>query len=190
MIAHLSGTVLSVRPTHLVLDVAGVGYKVAGAPATLALAKVGAPLSLSIYTAVRDDAIDLYGFPDESELGLFELLLTVSGVGPKTAMGVVGGATAETIREGIASGDPAYLSKMAGIGKKLAEKIVVELKDKVGDLGAGATAASGGAATAIEALAALGYSESDARNAVAKLDRTLSTEEIVRQALKALGQGR
>lgn len=190
MIAHLAGTVLQVRPTHLVLAVGGVGYKVGAAPATLALAKPGSPLSLSIYTAVRDDAIDLYGFPDEAELALFEMLLTVSGVGPKTAMGVVGGATAETIREGISSGDPAYLSKMAGIGKKLAEKIVVELKDKVGDLGVSATGATAGAATAIEALAALGYSEADARNAVAKIDRSLPTEDIVRQALKALGQGR
>lgn len=190
MIAHLSGTVLVIRPNCLVLDVNGVGYKVSASPATLALAKIGAPLSLSIYTAVRDDAIDLYGFPNESELSLFELLLTVSGVGPKTAIGVVGGATAETIQEGIASGDPAYLSKMTGVGKKLAEKIVVELKDKMGDLGAAGTGATGGAATAVEALAALGYSESDARNAVSKLDRSLSTEEIVRQALKALGQGR
>ncbi|HEY4507876.1 MAG TPA: Holliday junction branch migration protein RuvA [Candidatus Paceibacterota bacterium] len=190
MIAHLAGKVLAVRPGHLVLDVGGVGYKVAASPATLALAKVGGTLSLSIHTAVRDDAIDLYGFPNDGELSLFEMLLTVSGVGPKTAIGVVGGATAETIREGIASGDPAYLSKMTGVGKKLAEKIVVELKDKMGDLGTVGTGATGGAATAVEALAALGYAESDARNAVSKLDRSLSTEEIVRQALKALGQGR
>jgi Holliday junction DNA helicase RuvA len=190
VIAELEGRVSRLSPTHLVLVTGGVGYKVAVTPSTIERATHSRDhMRLLVHTAVRDDAIDLYGFAAEDELELFELLLTVSGIGPKTALGIVAGAAAEVVREGIASGDAAYLTKVAGIGKKQAERLVVELKGKVGALSASsAPGGASGAGDAVEALAALGFSEADARAAVSKQDRSLSAQEIVRRALKELGR--
>jgi Holliday junction DNA helicase RuvA len=177
-------------PASLVIVTGGVGYKVSVTPSTVERATHSRDhLRLLVHTAVRDDAIDLYGFAEETELELFELLLTVSGIGPKTALGVIGGAAAEVIRDGISSGDAAYLTKVAGVSKKLAERIALELKGKVGALGASsAVGTSSGAGDAVEALVAIGFSEADARGAVAKQDRSLSAHEIVRLALKELGR--
>lgn len=147
-------------------------------------------MHLLINTVVREDALDLYGFADEAELELFELLTSVSGIGPKTALGVVGGAAVEVIKDGIASGDPSYLTKVGGIGKKLAERIVLELKGKIGKLGAGGVTGPSGAGDAVDALVSLGFAEADARAVVARQDRALSAEEIVRRALKELGKKR
>lgn len=192
MIAELEGRVSRLSPTHLVVVTGGVGYRVAVTPATVErAARSRDHMRLLVHTAVRDDAIDLYGFATEDELELFELLLTVSGVGPKTALGIVAGAATEVLREGIASGDAAYLTKVAGVGKKQAERLVLELKGKVGALGASSQpGAAGGAGDAVEALAALGFSEADARAAVSRQDRTLPAQEIVRRALKDLGRAR
>ncbi len=190
MIAELVGQVTRLSPTHLVINVGGVGYKVAVTPATVERATHSRDrLHLLIHTIVREDALDLYGFAGDEELELFELLISVSGIGPKTALGVVGGAAVEVIRDGIAEGDPSYLTKVGGIGKKLAERIVLELKGKVGDLGRGAApGAKGGAGDAVDALVSLGFSEADARAAVARQDRALPAEEIVRKSLKELGR--
>jgi Holliday junction DNA helicase RuvA len=190
VIAELEGRVSRLSPTHLVVMVGGVGYRVAVTPSTVERATHSRDhMRLLVHTVVRDDAIDLYGFAAEDELDLFELLLTVSGVGPKTALGIIGGAAVDVLREGLASGDAAYLTKVAGVGKKQAERLVLELKGKVGSLGASpVSGTAGGGADAVEALAALGFSEADARAAVAKQDRSLSAEEIVRRALKELGR--
>ena len=190
MIAELVGQVSRLSPTHLVINVGGVGYKVAVTPATVEKATHSRDrLHLLIHTVVREDALDLYGFAGDEELELFELLLSVSGIGPKTALGVVGGAAVDVIKDGIASGDPSYLTKVGGIGKKLAERIVLELKGKVGDLGRGATGGGkSGAGDAVDALVSLGFSETDARAAVSRQDRGLSAEEIVRKSLKELGR--
>jgi Holliday junction DNA helicase RuvA len=190
VIAELEGRVSRLSPTHLVVMVGGVGYRVAVTPSTVERATHSRDhMRLLVHTVVRDDAIDLYGFAAEDELDLFELLLTVSGVGPKTALGIIGGAAVDVLREGLASGDAAYLTKVAGVGKKQAERLVLELKGKVGSLGASpVSGTAGGGADAVEALAALGCSDADARAAVAKQDRSLSAEEIVRRALKELGR--
>ena len=190
MIAELEGRVSRLSPTHLVVMTGGVGYRVAVTPSTVERATHSRDhLRLLVHTAVREDAIDLYGFATEDELELFELLLTVSGVGPKTAMGIIGGAAADVLREGIASGDAAYLSKVAGVSKKNAERLTLELKGKMGSIGASSTAGGpSGAGDAVEALASLGFSEADARAAVSRLDRTLPAQEIVRLALKELGR--
>lgn len=188
VIAELVGQVSRLSPTHLVINVGGVGYKVAVTPTTTEKATHSRDrLHLLIHTVVREDALDLYGFAAEEELELFELLISVSGIGPKTALGVVGGAPVEVIRDGIAEGDPSYLTKVGGIGKKLAERIVLELKGKVGNLRV-TGAQKGGAGDAVDALVSLGFAEADARTAVSRQDRDLSTEEIVRQALKELGR--
>lgn len=190
MIAELVGQVTRLSPTHLVINVGGVGYKVAVTPSTVEKATHSRDrLHLLIHTVVREDALDLYGFSGDEELELFELLISVSGIGPKTALGVVGGAAVEVIRDGIAEGDPSYLTKVGGIGKKLAERIVLELKGKIGDLGRGASAGGkGGAGDAVDALVSLGFSEADARAAVARQDRALPADQIVRLALKELGR--
>lgn len=190
MIAELEGRVSRLSPASLVIVAGGVGYKVAATPATIEKATHSRDhFRLLVHTAVREDAIDLYGFTSEEELELFELLISVSGIGPKTALGVVGGAAVDVIKDGIAEGDPSYLTKVGGIGKKLAERIVLELKGKVGALGRGATPGQkGGAGDAVDALVALGFSDSDARAAVSRQDRALPAEEIVRRALKELGR--
>jgi Holliday junction DNA helicase RuvA len=190
VIAELEGRVSRLSPTHLVVVAGGVGYKVAVTPSTVERATHSRDhMRLLVHTVVREDAIDLYGFATEDELELFELLLTVSGVGPKTAVGIIGGASAEVLRDGIGSGDAAYLTKIAGVSKKIAERLTLELKGKVGALGAASSGgATSGAGDAVEALSALGFSDSDARAAVAKQDRSLSAEEIVRRALKELGR--
>lgn len=190
MIAELEGQVSRLSPTHLVLSVGGVGYRVAVTPATIERATHSRDrMKLLVHTAVREDAIDLYGFEDEAALELFEHLISVSGIGPKTALGVVGSAPVEVVRDGIAEGDPSYLTKVGGIGKKLAERIVLELKGKIGEAGrASAGMSRGGAGDAVDALIALGFSEADARAAVSRQDRALSAEEIVRRSLKELGR--
>lgn len=190
MIAELEGQVSRLSPTHLVLSVGGVGYRVAVTPATIERATHSRDrMKLLVHTAVREDAIDLYGFEDEAALELFEHLISVSGIGPKTALGVVGSAPVEVVRDGIAEGDPSYLTKVGGIGKKLAERIVLELKGKIGEAGrAAAVGSRGGAGDAVDALVALGFSEADARAAVSRQDRALSAEEIVRRSLKELGR--
>lgn len=190
MIAELEGRVSRLSPTYLVIVAGGVGYKVTVTPSTVERATHSRDhMRLLVHTVVREDAIDLYGFAAEDELELFELLLTVSGVGPKTAVGIIGGASADVLRDGIGSGDAAYLTKVAGVSKKIAERLTLELKGKVGALGSSSVSgAPSGAGDAVEALAAIGFSESDARAAVAKQDRSLPTEQIVRLALKELGR--
>src|SRR3989338_802352 len=131
MISFLEGNVKAARGTYLLVMVGGVGYKVAVLKETLARTKTGADISLWTYLAVREDALDLYGFLHEEELRFFELLLTVSGIGPKSALAVLDIASVETLRSAISAGNAGYLTTVSGIGKKTAEKIMLELKDKV-----------------------------------------------------------
>lgn len=187
MISHLRGTVLYLDLKYAVIDANGVGYKVSVTPETVTSLTHhnGKEVSLWTYLVVRDDALTLYGFGNREELDLFEILIGVSGIGPKTALGIVSSAPHSHIIEAIGSGDPSYLAKSIGIGKKNAEKIILELKDKVGtgEIGLGL-----GAGDALEALTALGWSERDAREAIKATDRNASVPERVTQALKRLGK--
>lgn len=185
MIAKLRGTVDEIGMSSLILDVSGVGYLIFAPGNVLAHIRTGQSVTLFTHHAIREQASDLYGFLSADELSFFELLLTVSGIGPKSALAIVNTAPIETLREGIQSGDASHLTKVGGIGKKSAEKIVVELKDKLGGL-PHTTNISTGSGDAIEALTALGYSLSEARDAIKQVDKTLSTEEMVRHALKTL----
>lgn len=185
MIRKLSGKIDEISENELILEVAGIGYLVRAANSTLSSIKTGQEVSLYTHHAIRENASDLYGFLDKSELDFFELLLTISGIGPKSALGIINTAPINTILEGIRSGNADHLAKISGIGKKSAEKILVGLKDKVDGAGGGDGTQSG-ATDAIEALTALGYTLNDARAAVQKLDNSLSTEDIVKQALKNL----
>lgn len=192
MISHLSGTLIHASERFIVLDVGGVGYKVRVATDTLeALRKTPSEkVSLWTHLAVREDALDLYGFRTEDELTFFELLISVSGVGPKSALGIMSVAPISHLREAIANGDTATLTKVSGIGSKGAQKIILELRDKLGGLGEillhGALRDEH---DAIEALCALGYAERDAREALKKLPSEISgTSARIKEALKYLGK--
>lgn len=187
MIGSLSGTVRYKDTNSLVVDVSGVGYKVA-VPTDVAL-EVGLsqPIFLWTYLAVRETALDLFGFLEKETLEAFELLITISGIGPKTALGILNVASPAVLRRAVASGDTSYLTKVSGIGKKNAEKIVLELKDKlkVVDEDLGVDGQTEG--DALEALVSLGYTEKDARNALKKVPKEIEgASERVKSALKNL----
>ncbi len=187
MISHLKGKVAYKDLRFFVIDVAGVGYKVFASGPTIDKAKEGKEIGVWTYLAVRENALDLYGFDSKEDLDLFELLITVSGIGPKTALGVMNVVLPETIRLAISSGDTGYLTKVSGVGKKVAEKIVVELRGKFeGIEGGGANLQKD--SDAIEALKSLGYSQNEARDALSKVSKDIeNASEKVKQALKILG---
>ena len=192
MIGKLTGTYGGTTAEGaVVIEVGGVGY-VARVPqfAIEHLKATTLPVSLYIHTAVREDAIDLYGFTAEDELLFFKQLMSVSGIGPKTAIGILNVADVATLRRNIAAGDAAGLTKIFGIGKKSAERIVVELRDKLA-LEQTARGDSGGTGNStdsevLEALVALGYSASEARAAIKSLPKTGSVQEKIAAALKNL----
>src|ERR1035437_6792476 len=169
MIAQLEGTIIHADSRSIVLDVHGVGYKVwIGSEQLQKMAKIG-PQMVRIWTSlsVRETAVDLYGFANAEELETFELLITISGIGPKTAAGILNVVSISTIRGAVASNDPSYLTKVAGIGKKNAEKIVRELSDKIGVLESDIpTESMRHESDIIEALKSLGYAEREARDAL------------------------
>lgn len=187
MIASLKGIVTEIGLKYAIIEVSGIGYLVHTTNNTLSSIRLDNEQFLFTYQAVRENAIDLYGFLSKEELEFFKLLITISGVGPKSALAILDSASIETLREGIQSGDASYLTKVSGIGKKSAGKIIVELRDKIGALETSSTNTTG-SSDAIEALTSLGYSERDAREVVQKIDRTLSAEEMVKEALKQLGK--
>jgi Holliday junction DNA helicase RuvA len=172
MIAHLRGLLLTKSPNQIVVECTGVGYEVAISVTTFsALPGEGAQVALHIYTNVREDQIALFGFAEIQEKRLFEKLLTISGIGPKLAITVLSGISAERLVTAIRGGDHATLTRVPGIGKKTAERVVLELKDKLEDMvvasAAGAVTHHGPAGDdAISALVNLGYQRPVAQKAV------------------------
>lgn len=192
MIAHLTGNVLFASDRFIVLDVAGVGYKVRTTADTLRTTREMADgeVSLWIHTAVREDALDLYGFLNEAELAFFEMLISVSGIGPKSALGILNIAPVDHLREAITAGDVSALTKVSGIGAKNAQKIILELRDKLGG-GAYETGDTvlGEERDALEGLVALGYAERQAREALKKVATEIKgTSARIKEALKQLGK--
>jgi holliday junction DNA helicase RuvA len=180
MIARLRGRPVARTADGLVLDVNGVGYLVQATPS--ATAKGGDEITVETYLHVREDALQLYGFADVAERDLFVQLLGVNGVGPKVALAIVSGSRPGELRKAIVREDVARFQAIPGIGKKTAERIVLELKEKiVVDV---AEAAPGGDLTARDALVELGYSLVDAERALAEVDESLPVEEQVRHALR------
>ena len=133
MIGKISGKVVHKDLNFIILDASGVGYKIFVPPDTLAkvIASKEGRVSLWTHLAVRENALDLYGFSDKKELDFFEMLIGISGIGPKSALAILGIASVDIIRSAVSSGDTTYLTKVSGIGRKNAEKIVLELKDKL-----------------------------------------------------------
>lgn len=186
MIGHLKGTIIHHDIKSVILDVSGVGYKIFTNTAHID-SKSEKIAEFWTYLAVRETALDLYGFQTKDELEFFELLITVSGIGPKSAMGILTLATLPNLRHAISSGDTSHLTKVSGIGKKNAEKIVVELKDKLEGLSTDMSHSLSGDVDALEALKSLGYGEREAREALKKAIGD-TTEQKVRSALKNLNK--
>lgn len=195
MIGSLKGSVESLGIDNCIIETAGgVGYRVFMPAAQLAQLTQGAAVRLHIHTAVREDAVVLYGFLSREYYDLFELLLTISGVGPKMALGILSAVKPDAFYLAVQSRDIKVLTKLPGIGKKTAERLLLELKDKVGPVVAesfGEAVAAGGSgavAEAIEALASLGYSNSEIMPVIKKIEgaETKTSEEILKQALRLM----
>ena len=185
MIARLRGTAVARRPDGVVLDVNGVGYLVAATTRALRLADDDGEVSLEIHTHVREDALQLYGFADAAERELFEQLLSVSGIGPKVALAIVSGSSPADLRRAIVLEDTARFEAIPGIGKKTAQRVVLELKEKVASAAdAQETRSSDGHLVARDALLELGYTMVDAERALADVDPELPAEDRVRLALR------
>ena len=186
MIARLRGKPVANTPDGLVVDVGGIGYLVAATPSAIRAADGAAEVALHTYLHVREDALQLYGFVEAAERELFLQLLSVNGIGPKVALAIVSGSPAADLRRAIVLGDTARFQAIPGIGKKTAERIVLELKEKIGAGVTGLAPSPSGDAHVVarDALVELGWSVLDAERALAHVDPELSPEERVRLALK------
>jgi Holliday junction DNA helicase RuvA len=195
LIGHLRGRLAAKHPPQLLLDVGGVGYEIEAPMSTFyGLPGVGAEVSLHTHLVVREDAHVLFGFATERERSLFRELIKVSGVGPRIALGILSGATVDEFHRSVETQDVASLTRIPGIGRKTAERLIVEMRDRLKALGGTGFAPSpGGAATpaspqaeAYSALVALGYKPAEVTRLLQKVDpAATSTEEMIRHALRA-----
>jgi holliday junction DNA helicase RuvA len=199
MIASVRGEVLEVALDHVVIEAAGVGYRVNATPSTLATLRQGTQARLVTAMIVREDSMTLYGFPDGETRDLFLTLLSVSGVGPRLAMATLAVHDAAALRQALADGDVTALTRVPGIGKRGAERMVLELRDKVGAAaasGSGSAPAVNGHAVrspVVEALVGLGFAAKQAEEATDKVlagDHDATTSRALRAALSLLGKAR
>jgi Holliday junction DNA helicase RuvA len=197
VIASVRGRVAAVGPDGAVIEVGGVGLAVSCTPNTLATLRVGADARLATTLIVREDSLTLYGFADDDARQLFELLQTASGVGPRVAQAVLAVHAPDTVRRAIAGGDTATLTRVPGIGKKGAERLVLELRDKIGPVGGAGALPVAGAAWADQvrqALVGLGWTAGQADQAVAAVAESLDGQavpavpELLKQAIRMLGR--
>ena len=196
MIYSLRGKLISVEPNLAVVECAGVGYAVRTSSVTVSrLPALGSEVMLYTYLHLSENAIDLFGFADPGELSCFKMLIAVTRVGPKAALSVLSNVTPERFALCVASGDAKTIAKAPGIGTKTAQRIILELKDKMSrdaaelgfsDAAAEAPADASNAGEAISALVVLGYSQSEAASVIMKLDSSLSVEELIKAGLRAL----
>ncbi len=201
MFYYVNGTVAHLAPYLAVIDCGGVGYACRTTNNTLTRLKKGETAKLYTYLNVREDAMELYGFYSENELNCFQLLIGVSGVGPKAALSILSSSTPETLAMSIITGDEKALTVAPGIGKKIAQRVILELKDKLakGQIAPGGESYGGTGVTVIPenksseaaaALAVLGYSTAEIGAALKGIDlEALSLEEIIKQALKKMVKG-
>lgn len=196
MIGYLHGRVIALHTDHCLLDVHGVGYRVFVANSTRTKLRLKEEASLFVYTSVREDAIVLYGFATEEEYDLFLQLIGVSGIGPKVALGILSAITVEGLCRAIRNKQASVLTKLPGIGKKSAERLILELKDKVAFRGSGEeellTIENGeevgddAASEAMAALQSLGYTPSEIAPVIRKTAKYKTTEAIIKASLKEL----
>ncbi len=195
MISSVRGEVLDIALDHVVIEAAGVGYKIMAAPSTLATLRRGVETRLITAMIVREDSQTLYGFEDAEARDLFLTLLGVSGVGPKIGLATLAVYDANALRQALADGDVTALTRVPGIGKRGAERMVLELRDKVGAVSASAGVAGGGGhavrALVVEALVGLGFAAKSAEEATDKVlagDPEVTTSSALREALSLLGK--
>lgn len=184
----------------LIIDTNGVSYRIFASPSTLKKAPKkaaeGEPrpgrdevFSLWTHLHVREDALELYGFTEYAELEFFEMLIQISGIGPKSGLGILGVAPLDTLKKAISSGETSYLTKVSGIGRKTAEKIVLELRDKMGEMTEGAGTIFKEDQDVLGALQSLGYSKYESREALKQVPETIKgTSNRIKEALKILGK--
>lgn len=197
MIARLRGEVTEIGLDHAVIDVGGVGFAVRATPSTLATLHRGAEATLATALVVREDSLTLFGFADAESRQLFELLQTVSGVGPRLALAMLAVLEPDTLRSAVSEGNLAVLTQVPGIGRKGAERLVIELRDKIGGLTGGergslAAGAGGVRSAVVEALVGLGFAVKQSEQAVDGVlaDGGGDTSTVLRKALTVLGRNR
>ena len=198
MLYSVRGKLIPTPPSSAVVECGGVGFNCQTTFNTLRTLKPGGEVMLYTYLNVREDAMELFGFAEKTELETFKSLISVSGVGPKAGLAVLSELTPEQVAMAIATDDIKTITRAQGVGKKIAQRIVLELKDKlsksvsdsgISNAGAGAAAVAGGnIPKAIEALGVLGYSPSDVAPVLATLDSSLPVEQLIAQTLKQMGR--
>src|SRR3989344_2102288 len=187
MISYIEGKIKLRGNKFLTIIANGLGYKVYTLPDTLR--KSGDTASLWTHLRVKEDVLELYGFESYPELEFFETLIQISGIGPKSAMGILSIAPLDTIKKAIASGEISYLTKVSGIGKKTAERVIIELRDKMGKLGEADKTMFKEEKDVLAAIVSLGYSLSEAREAIKKIpDSVTGVNARIKEALKILGK--
>jgi holliday junction DNA helicase RuvA len=185
MIGYIKGRIIGKDESHILVETNGIGYLVSTVPAVLEK-EIGSEAEVFTYLQVREDALNLFGFLTKAELSFFELLISVSGVGPKMALTILSSGENDLIKQAIVSEDIAVFTKIGGVGRKTAERIVVELKEKLGALTHSEGMHATGSEDLLLALENLGYSRKEIKDVLVKLDHSLNSEEKLRQALKLL----
>lgn len=190
MIGRIAGRLLVKQPPQIIVDVNGVGYEIDVPMSTLyQLPAAGEPVTLYTHLAVREDAHQLFGFATEAERSLFRQLIKISGIGARTALSVLSGMSVAELHEAVSAKDGGRLTKIPGIGKKTAERLLLELKGKLGaDLGVSGTSAQDSNSDILNALLALGYSDKEAALALKQVPAGSSVSDGIRHALKALSK--
>ena len=197
MFYSLTGNVVYTDETSVALSCSGVAFRCYTSFNTLCkIGSIGETVTLYTYLSVREDALDLFGFYDTAELDCFKILIGVSGVGPKAAIAILSRLTPDKLSQAVAAGDVKAITAAQGVGPKIAQRIIVELKDKLAPFATGVSSvdfssvsavnSSSGGSDAVDALMALGYSRSEASLAVGKLDQSLPVDELIKQALMKL----
>jgi Holliday junction DNA helicase RuvA len=189
MISKIEGVVWDRADKYIVVGVGGIGLKVFTTTEGIEVSEKGKSISLSTHLVVKEDALDLYGFLSKEELDFFQLLIGISGIGPRTALNVLNISSVGALKKAVSTGDTSHLTKVSGIGRKIADKIVLELKDKIGAQTDENEITLRDEIDAVEALKALGYSQRDAREALKDVDKSITkTGDRIKQALKKLGK--
>lgn len=197
MIYNVKGTLTYTDVNFAVVECGGVGFKCYVSMTTLkSLTSIGTQVNLYTYLSVKEDAMDLFGFYNRDELEAFKLLITVNGIGPKAAMAILSVLSPDKLSIAVSSGDVKSIQSAQGVGKKTAERVILELKDKMAGIGGESAAQAVGnississsenASEAVEVLVSLGFNQSDAAQVVGAMDKSLSVDEMIRKGLKQL----
>jgi len=191
MISYLKGKIIRLTEKSVVININGIGYEVACPVLFLEKQKAGQEVELFVHLHVREDAMELYGFPKQEELDFFKKLISVTGIGPKSALGIMSLAPVNELQKGIIQEDVALLTKVSGIGQKIAERLILELKNKFEPSSADLLSGRSGSddSQAIDGLIGLGYSVREAREAIREVDpKIISPKDRLKAALKLLGK--